>query len=98
MSVSELLMLKEQLRSEVNQIIQENGSMWFDIADEEELVRQQLVDAVHNNNQSEILTIARDYVDVLTTKKAIHAELQTKYKPQLAQIRSINLELKQKMN
>lgn len=98
MNTIQLLILKEQLRAQVNQIIQEEGASWFVIADEEEYQRKRLIDAVYRNDENEILMLAKDYADILITRKVIRSELQAKYAVQLEQIQNINQQLKQKMN
>ena len=98
MDTTQLLLMKEQIRSKVNQIIQEEGDKWFNITDEERLVKQRLLLAVEDNDEFEILTVARIYADILVRKKAIHEEFKAKYEPQLVQMRNINQQLEQKIS
>lgn len=93
-SVSELLMLMEQLRAQVNRIIRQEGNAWFDITDKERLLQEKLLSAVADNNEPEILIVAREYAGLLVNKEIIRGELEVKYEPQLAQMRSINSQLK----
>ena len=95
MDTTQLLLMKEQIRAQVNQIIQKEGDAWWDITSEEKLVKQRLLRAVEDNNDTEILIVARAYVDVLVRKQIIHEEFKAKYEPQLAQMQSINQQLKQ---
>lgn len=98
MNTVQLLILKEQLRAQVNQIIQKEGDSWFVIADKEEYHRKRLIDAVYRNDENEILMLAKDYADILITRKVIRSELQAKYATHLKQMQNINQQLKQKMN
>lgn len=95
MDTTQLLMMKEQIRVQVNQIIQDEGDAWWEITDEERLVKQKLLRAVKDNDEYEILSVARGYADVLVRKKIIHEEFKAKYEPQLQQMRNINLQLQQ---
>jgi hypothetical protein len=106
-SISELLMLKEQIRRQVNHIILQEGNAWFDITDKERLLQQCLMCAVKDNNESVILIVAREYAGLLVNKEIIRKELEAKYGPQLTQMKSIDQltqmksidqQLKQKMN
>jgi len=97
-SISELLMLKEQIRRQVNQIIHQEGSAWFCITDKERLLQEELLHAVEDNDKSEILIVAREYAGLLVNKEIIRKELEAKYGPQLTQMKSIDQRLKQKMN
>lgn len=92
-SISELLMLKEQIHVQVNQIIQQEGAAWFHITDKEKLLQQRLLRAVEDNDESKILIVAREYAGLLVNKEIIRVELEAKYEPHLAQIRSINQQL-----
>jgi len=94
MDTTQLLMMKEQIRAQVNQIIQDEGDAWWEITGEEKLVKQRLLRAAEDNDDTELLIVARDFADVLVRKKAIHEEFKAKYEPQLVQMRNINLQLK----
>lgn len=94
MDTTQLLLMKEQIRTQVNKIIQEEGDEWWDITSEEKLVKQRLLRAVEYGDDIEILIVARDYADVLVRKQIIHEELRAKYEPELAQMQSINQQLK----
>jgi len=98
MDTTQLLMMKERVRAQVNQIIQKDGDAWFVIADEEEYQRQRLIDAVYHNNENEILMLAKDYADILITRKVIRSKLQAKYAKHLEQMKNINQQLQQKIS
>lgn len=93
-SISELLMLKEQIHAQVNQIIQQEGFAWFHIIDKERLLQQRLLCAVEDDNESEILIVAREYAGLLVNKEIIRDSLEAKYESQLVQLQSINSQLK----
>ena len=61
------------------------------------MLKQQLVLAVEDNDDLEMLVVARDFADVLVRKKVIREELNDKYEPHLAQMPINNQQLKQNL-
>ncbi|MEX2192091.1 MAG: hypothetical protein WD717_01740 [Nitrosarchaeum sp.] len=85
---------KSVLRSQCIKIIRREARKWWDIKDEEKVLRQKFVAEWKSNNQDKFLAVAKKYAELVQREKKAHDELEAKYAPQIKQMKSIDRQLK----